>query len=575
MTKGSFNTGSYTSDGVKCSLVFSWERSSYSIADNTTTIYWELKGSVSPSNSWMMCGGFTVVIDGETVFSKSTDYRAKVFNGTVVASGTKTIKHNTDGSRNFSASASAGIWTYAVNKSGSGSWALDNIPRQATLTAAPNFNDEENPVITYSNPAGNAVESLKACIADTNGYYLFAEYRDIDKVGNTYTFTLTDAERNAIRNASVNSNELAVKFYITTVIGGITYYSILDKVVSIVNAMPTIAPTAIDRGSNSAYLTGDNDGIIIKGHNSISWAVNATAHKGASIKSYSVVCGGKSSTASSGVFGNVESGEIVFSATDSRGNTTTQILSRQLIDYIRLTCNLDASAPTTDGVMRFAVKGNFFNGSFGAINNVLTVQYRYKANSEDYGAWQPLTAAITDNSFMANGELSGLDYQSTYTIQARAIDKVFYGGVESVERKVKTTPVFDWGAEDFNFNVPVSINHEPIADWIVESGESSGWFYRKWSSGIAECWKIHYVNGVNAAAKNYSGFYYSDTITVDFPFTFANLPTVVVDGGSSSYMNFVRVFGKYADAASFVVVGLSNEANTNITVDIRAIGKWK
>lgn len=122
----------------------------------------------------------------------------------------------------------------------------------------------------------------------------------------------------------------------------------------------------------------------------------------------------------------------------------------------------------------------------------------------------------------------------------------------------------------------VYVNFEPLNDFVIEQGESDGWFYRLWNSGIAECWKLYYENGVNAAATHYNGFYYSSGIQVYFPFTFTNLPTVTLDGGSTAHMNFVRKFGNYNNHVNFVVVGLASDAtNVNITVDIRAIGKWR
>ena len=114
-------------------------------------------------------------------------------------------------------------------------------------------------------------------------------------------------------------------------------------------------------------------------------------------------------------------------------------------------------------------------------------------------------------------------------------------------------------------------------DRVVSHGldANTKWYYRKWNSGFAECWKVYYGTGINSAKNNYSGFFYSETISVPFPFTFTNLPTVTVDGGSVNYMNFVRVFGKYSDKASFSVVSLMDAGNIDVTVDIKAIGRWK
>lgn len=132
---GSFNTGSYKGSEVTRYLTFSWEEVSQSIENNTTTISWSLKGG--GTSGYMVCGGFKVVIDGDTVYSKSTDYRIKVYNTTVIASGTKVITHNADGTRIFAASVQAGIYEVKVNKSGTGSFTLDKIARESSFTASP------------------------------------------------------------------------------------------------------------------------------------------------------------------------------------------------------------------------------------------------------------------------------------------------------------------------------------------------------------------------------------------------------------------------------------------------------
>ena len=97
---GSFlSSGWYSSSkGDYVYLEFAWSVSATSIENNYKTIYWELRGKRSASG-FVNAGGFNVVIDGETVYSKSTDYRIELRNGTVVASGTKTIGHNADGTR--------------------------------------------------------------------------------------------------------------------------------------------------------------------------------------------------------------------------------------------------------------------------------------------------------------------------------------------------------------------------------------------------------------------------------------------------------------------------------------------
>ena len=401
-----------------------------------------------------------IVINGVTYTYSSPAISTSGGTFTLATITSNAISHNADGSKsttitcNFSLRATID-GTYYGTVTASSTVTLDNIPRAATLTAAPNFNDEQNPKITYSNPAGNAVSSLQACISLT-GDNPDVPYRDVSKTGTSYTFSLTDAERKTLRSATT-SNSRTVYFYLKTVIGNNTYHNKLSKTFSIINGNPTLSPTVKDIGSVSITLTGDANNKLIKDYNVMSVSAGATALKEATIKSYKISCGGKSITTESGTLDFVDSGTFTFSVTDSRGNTTTQKVTKTLIPYVKLTCNLSANAPTTAGDMTFTVKGNYFNGSFGAVTNTLTVQYRYKTNSGSYGAWTNLTPTISNNTYTANGSLTGLDYQNSYTIQARALDAIYDENPRvSAEKKVKTTPVFDWGENDFNFNVPVS-----------------------------------------------------------------------------------------------------------------------
>ena len=443
VTSGSFNTSGYQGRYLN----FSWT-ATQSVAENKSTISWTLKGAGTATSSYYKAGNFKVVIAGETVYSSST--RINLYNGTTVASGTKVITHNTNGSKSFSASAEAGIYTVAVNCTGSGSWELTDIPRAATITNAPNFNDEANPTITFSNPAGSAAK-LSVCIS-LDGSSQDIAYRDVASTATSYTFNLTEAERNILRNATTTSNSRSVRFYIRSNIGGTNYYKYLAKTLTIVNAAPTLTPVVEDRGTASTVLTGDKNKII-KAHNYIYAATGAKALKGATIKSQSISCDGNTIKAATGTFTNVNSASFVFTVTDSRGNTTKQTVNKTLIDYIKLTCTLNASPATTDGVLSFSVTGNYFAGNFGAVANNVTVEYRYKVDDGSYSNWVVMPKLEDVITYTATATLDGLDYRSTYTIQARATDKIYTGGVTSLEKALKTTPVFDWGANDFRCNV--------------------------------------------------------------------------------------------------------------------------
>lgn len=383
---------------------------------------------------------------------------------------THKINHNSDGTKTIDFST-----TYNIKATLSGSYVasitasktgvkLDDIPRQAKITNAPDFDDEEKPTITYSNPAGTAVEKIEACIASQDGLTIIVPYREVAKVGTEgettldYTFNLTSGEKTALRQAA-NKNTLQVKFYLQTTINGaiIEPRSSLEKTLTIKNPSPVLSPSVVDSNATTKALTGDANKLI-KYYSNAQFAINATAQKNSSITSRKVVCGAKSSTSASGTLNNVESGTFKFTATDTRGNTTEKTLTKTLINYVKLTCNLTASSPVlnSDGstaTTQLKISGNYFNGSFGAVANTLTIQYRVKINEGTYGSWTNATATLSGNTYSVAINKADLNYQDAYTFQARAIDKINTGGVNSVERRVKTIPVFDWGENDFKFNV--------------------------------------------------------------------------------------------------------------------------
>lgn len=323
-SSGSFNTTGYQGRY----LTFSWSVSSQSVANNTTTIAWTLKGAGTAQSSWYRSGNFKVVINGSTVYSSST--RIQLYDGTLVASGNYTMTHDTAGNKTFSASAEAGIYTVAVNCSGSGSFTLPQIARAAQITSAPNFTDIQNPSINYQNSAGNSVSSLQACISLT-GSTDNITYRDIPKTGTSYTFELTEAERNVLRAAAPNSNTLSVIFYIKTVISGQTFYETATRTMTIVDAAPTMSnPTYQDSNSTTTAITEDDQKIIQK-HSSLTIAIPAaTAQKYATITKYQVTINGV--TREQAAAGNMSWGVLDVSsnitatvkAIDSRGNSITK-----------------------------------------------------------------------------------------------------------------------------------------------------------------------------------------------------------------------------------------------------------
>lgn len=447
-------------------LRFSWSRTSYSIPNNTSVISWKLQlistayGAINSSaaKTW------AVTVNG-TSYSGTTSIAIGNNTTKILASGSTTVSHNNDGTKTFAYSFSQVFNITFSNNSigtikGSSSGTLDSIPRYASITDAPNFNDETtNLTIKFNNP-GNF--DLKLKIEAGGDTALIVR----DKVTKTspYTFVLTEEEKKKLRK-KCTKNSMAVRFTVVTYLNGVeSNWSCIDKTMTLINYTPTLDPTVIDVGTVSTTLTGDPN-ILIMNYSIARVTFNSSAEKEATIANEKVTCGNDSRN-SDGDMNYISSGTFIFTVTDSRGNSASKTITKDVIDYIPLTCNLYTDTDIIDGSnanINLTINGQYFDGSFGAVTNSLTVEYRYKINDGSYPTdengddiWTSITGTPSDGKYTAQATINGLDYTNLYTFQARAKDKAYTNGVIATEQIVKIAPVFDWGENDFNFNVPVS-----------------------------------------------------------------------------------------------------------------------
>lgn len=451
-----WETGDYAykswSNSYKIHLTLTEE--STSTANNTSVVSYKFWISNTSNNRFMSNDwSWSISIGGKTIAINNFNFYVYPYNVTqTIASGQITVAHNSDGSLNMPYNVSVPN-VKALNQYGppamalSGTWALTTIPRQASITSVASFTDENNPILYYSNPAGNVATSLQACIANETGGLQYVKYRDIPKTGTSYQFVLTNEEKTALYSAIPTSNTLNVRFYVKTVIGETSYYSSEAKTFSIVNANPIVSASAVDTNSTTIALTGDNTKFI-KYYSNVKVTATATAQKGATI----------SSTTGTGTFNNVESNSWDIVSIDSRGNTTRKTASGTLIPYVRLTCNIENTKPDASGNITVKCDGSYFNGSFGSVANTLTVKCRYKPQGGSYSDWYTMTVTKNGNYYGAyySFTIPSFNYLSTYIFECQATDKL--ATVSSTPNTAKSLPVFHWSKDNFVFEVPVTFN---------------------------------------------------------------------------------------------------------------------
>lgn len=316
----------------------------------------------------------------------------------------------------------------------------------AKITEAPNFTDEESPTIKYTNPFGNNVTTLQACISLTGATDDIA-YRDISKTGSSYTFELTDEERELLRNAATE-NTLDIKFYIRTNYGQQSYYSSVSKKMSIVNANPIFSNFTYKDINTDIIdnLTGDNQ-TLIKGYSNIQGTVSvankAIAQKSATMSKYRLSIDNKIAEADysdtedvSVTINGASNNVITMYAIDSRGNSTPkQITAENYIDYQQINIKsisvtrLNSVQPET----RLTFSGYIWSGNFGLVENIITeCYYRYRKTTEE--EWTSGTSEIiptkNGNEFyfseIVAGDLGaeGFDIDFSYEIQVFIADRL-------------------------------------------------------------------------------------------------------------------------------------------------------
>lgn len=233
----------------------------------------------------------------------------------------------------------------------------------------------------------------------------------------------------------------------------------------------TVEPNYVVNDSLTKTLAGNSNTIICY-VTDVTINFTAEAQKNGAIYGYSIKNGSQtdyeavlynpSSVNGSITFTNSDSPTFEVTVEDSRGySSTSSIEVPNFIEYFFPTCRIKAQTPSaTGGATKITAEGIAFNGSFGSKSNTISLQCRYKTSGGSWSSWYTMTATRSGTGYNASTNITGLDYQSTYIFEGRIIDAITT--VTSSQVYARAIPIFDWGEEDFNFNVPVNINNTTL-----------------------------------------------------------------------------------------------------------------
>ena len=418
-TSGSFNT-------TKCEgryLTFSWSVKSQSVANNTTTISWKLVGA--GASGYVTCGNFKVVIAGSTVYSSSD--RVNVYAGTVIASDTKTIKHSSDGTKSFSASAEAGIYTIAVNCDGEGTWTLPTIARESTLSVS-NGTLGTKQEITVTKQNSSFTHSIKYVCGSLTGYIkddgsLSSTEVKFSDASIEWTPPIDWAKQNT------SGKNVAVTFTITTYNGSTKigsrspakiYYFIPEEVA------PEVTISVSDPTGYAKTYGG-----YVQGRSKMQIALTITKAQNSAIQSQKVTADGKSYTTANFTTPVISSGSdfnISAQATDGRDRTGTATKPITVIPYSspvikKLTvqrCD-DNNNITEDGANCLVTYS--FNITALSDKNAKTITLEYKQSGVT--TWTPVELPSVYSASSATYKFAAA-VDSTYDVTLRIEDSFTY-----------------------------------------------------------------------------------------------------------------------------------------------------
>ena len=403
-------------------LLFSWTLTSQNLKANTSTIAWTLKGAGTGQTTRYKAGNFKVTLDNTVVYSTSEDARIWLSDGTVVASGSYSFTHNAKGQKTFSVSIQGAIYYYAVNCTGSGSFALPTISRVSLINSVTGNDTVGNLRVSYTKYVSSYTDNLLIYLGSTL-------IQTVSGYVNNKDITLSSGALSKIYAATETSKTTTLTFKLQTYDGS-TLLGTSDGVnatLNISNSAPTIgAISYYDSNSTTNEITGDNK-YIIRNNSTLTVKVDSlTAINGSTLRAIAVSGGGIDKsitlTGSSVESQTIDLGKVNQSAdftltatlTDSRGFTTTKSVSVSVYDWI-----LPTALITIQRVDNYYSETNInITPNFSSLGgkNSITITARYKKTTD--------SSYVPDVTMQAGDNTLDLDNNYAWDLQISIKDKL-------------------------------------------------------------------------------------------------------------------------------------------------------
>lgn len=399
---------------------------------------------------------WSITIDGDTKNGTSAWDTRNSVDWKYLGSHSKEITHNSDGSKTVTISAYHQSNINIGNSSGSANFTLTKIPRASKISATDadvgsissiyieKADDSFTHTITYSLGSKSGTVATKTQQSPFSFIVPTSLYSEIPGTEGTVTLRCITYSGDTVVGESTT-----------------TFKARVNKE----DNKPTVSGTLVDSNSNTLALTGGSSTnvILVKNRSTAKITPTATAKNGASIKQITVE--GTKVEGSYIEFKNTTKTSFNIVATDSRGFPNSKTLTpNKIIEYIPLTLTAKFyRTAATSSEVKLDYEGNFFNASFGAKTNKLTLKWEYKEKSATkYTAGGTLTPSISNNKYSGSVSLgTTFDYKKSYDFIIYANDgdgaNIKLTSLNYAQNITRGEPIYDYGV-DKNGNNYVFVN---------------------------------------------------------------------------------------------------------------------
>ena len=320
--------------------------------------------------------------------------------------------------------------------------------RSSIIGYTKEFNIGNNVSIQYDNPSRSSKVKFKVYTYSPIQKVYESEY--LSASGGKFTWNTTSI----LYPYTPNNNSLKLYFNLVTETDMGNYTDTLEVTAKVVNSNPTFSNfTYEDTNGTTKALTGStvNNPILVNGYSNVTATISTTnkaiRKNSATMTSYTMSIGSQSTnpvpySESSQVqlsLPKVNSGIVIISAKDSRGNSTTvqkgnnSSLFKNYTDLVIKSVTATRSNNGVGKVVTLSYNGTFWNASFGKTTNTIkTLKYYYKLTTAS--SWTTggttLTKTVSGNnwsgSIAINGDLGteGFDISNAYNIRLQVSDEL-------------------------------------------------------------------------------------------------------------------------------------------------------